>query len=1631
MVSSIGNSNYNFAGTMMPNQVGKTPVQTTSTDGVQVRITPANFRQVLGENSDVLLTPQNMKDMYEKGYLDVKKSRTVMESNEGTFTILAKAIGAIIGPSRSLGAITIDPNFMEMIKDPNAKIGAGYTRVSNETLEVLPSPASPPPPKAAVPPYMPPIWPKQIPDDQAVTPAKQPFNAVTMTRINLAKDAEIKADIKADALGTYNHNKPDDGDLAAGKSGIRISDGSDKTIKALRTGEQSGAFKVSVATNSNILRPKDQPNYNSDESKGLSQRRRRDAMNRLGIPQSEFATRSSQNGDHAHKEFLQTKFGLATAATGPIKVSGIPGPNAPSKEFVDAANELITTYHKDKSGNSRSVLQSDENLLNKDGSLNRANPQTKYLEAVAAKLPEGDRQKLYEYAQSFVDHRSFQAKVDIKPENLPQVEAWLAANKSGPVAESGVYKDIEAQVAQIKKTGTVESDGANTVATIVKNVDAVQAKPGPNGTPVKEDAMKVLSDIQAMQKRGGLSADDAKTLNAKAETLKGLIDKAPPEGLPSLADAEQATLVKNLNDAAHPGTEIDSGDHQALAGQIGKMPAGTNGKTGGDAIPKGPIRVGDIIYNDPDPKPDPTGKVKHESGKSWNDILKQTEDIAKIEVGTPGGTVAAAPEKIVANIQDNMGTLKGMVDEVAGGKRVNPESVKHFMDGIRADIARLPEGPQKKELGDKLDALTTKHPSQEVQTFVKAADRAATLEADGTPGASNAGGIGRSLDDFHRYVKEAVADGQIDFKERADMRQYITSTAGQLVAELETKGFKFNPVDKEYPERQLATVTPEMLANAKVNGKPAFEGKELDQMIKNVKGVNSASVAVNLCSEGTYTASLYQNVKHLDQQLTNFEKVGVVKTAFRDRMQKLASEDPPARFNTQMQVTYGLPPCPPNGDGDNATVFNAYKALQTQAKDGKLSMPPNVDVVSRAQLGGANGAYVRPNDKDPNSGRILLADDLGDQPDLMMDVFTEEMFHHLDHDVSTQVLQATQNINTADLAISKTIGPLNNAREEVLSGANAGAQKALASGNMAELQKALAPDVKIKVNAWLKDQMGPAMAKGKDGLADAQKELAARLVNCGVSEQSAPAQAAAMLTAGSDGQLKLGSVSDEAVGQMVSLMTKDAKPNELPANRGPSGALNGPNKPSAATADTLNKAMNAAKIERSRSRDVVRDPNSPTRPELDAKGDEGRAGLYALKAMFSNMDMRSVSLEADRGRGEELNVDNSGAIRKSDKPEIRDQGIAGRNIVVDGQVVVAQGTRMEFNSTPAKASATASVGGAIDGANPGAAPTSLNPYRSQAREMEGMPSNMLQPNIDKLKQYQAKANANPPQPVSRVSVSEHMSETRQQFQNASSGIAQRMFQLPGGQDLAQLQQQYQQIAMAPMPPAQANGMLNTLAAQMDEQLGQLAANPQTRQAAQELQAAIKDYRGQVQQFLPLNTDAKLNGLAQAGEKAAASKARNSQPNSSELSDNFAPVAHSREELGANQTMQSAAYDEKKGKGSSVASLMLDLLPKGMQSAGQLMIQAAEGWQKQIKELYKNIIKPITKAEEAIYGGAGPWDNDVAVGRPQNYDELQTNKRFQQSTPMTGQPDYGKQAREQADRQRQAEEAQKKGKLLQR
>lgn len=114
---------------------------TVSEDSQVLNLTRENYAEMVGKypDLDILLTPQDMKRLMQEGSLQVRVTSSMAESNEGLASLTGKLAAALVGPSRSVGAISIDPTFLEMIKDPNSKSMGSHTRVTQTKLEVLPA----------------------------------------------------------------------------------------------------------------------------------------------------------------------------------------------------------------------------------------------------------------------------------------------------------------------------------------------------------------------------------------------------------------------------------------------------------------------------------------------------------------------------------------------------------------------------------------------------------------------------------------------------------------------------------------------------------------------------------------------------------------------------------------------------------------------------------------------------------------------------------------------------------------------------------------------------------------------------------------------------------------------------------------------------------------------------------------------------------------------------------------------------------------------------------------------------------------------------------------------------------------------------------------------------------------------------------------------------------------------------------------------------------------------------------------------------------------------------------------------------------------------------------------------------
>ncbi|MEZ0372748.1 MAG: hypothetical protein ACAI44_26895 [Candidatus Sericytochromatia bacterium] len=1569
-----------------------------STTGTTVRITPQNFREVLGPNADVLMTPQNTRDLFEKGYLDVKRTFTEDTSSEGALSILAKSIGALIGPSKSLGAMSIDPKFMQMIKDPSAEIGFGTTSVRAEQLEVLSSPAdpaiqeeAPPDDPQPVPPPQGPQRPRPHPEE----PEDEQWNPVDMSRPQINPVDPITPEppqLVVDAVGTYKHDS----------SVVRTNDQGE--VDALRTGHDSGAFEISIDVNSNVL-------HGAVYNTGLSQRRGDAAASLLHLTPEERQNNVSPASDNKHRRDLASDFNLEITGEGStgtphkVKIADPNGPQ-PSNNFMHAAQDLIDKQYRfpdKKNSPLRSVLQSDSNISRPDPRVeaiakkNHITPTISDGSTPPKQITNPEYTQLYDYAQSFMNHRSFDAHVTIT--DFGKAEQWLEANKgNAKIAGSDVYKQVQGQVEQWHATQSGQS-GANdeAVETVSGNFDRVTAEPDPNAdpeiVPAKEDVQAVIDQIDDVLEAGGLTEEQESDLLTKRTELTERLDSTPT----AAANAE-TRLTNDLNEIAVPGTVLDADDNAHLDKLVRDAGGATKPTTH-------PITIGERTFP---------------AGTRLGDIVQYAKDIAGSGPSTQPGEVYDSGD-ITAQLDDDLGKFETFAGQVSSGQSVNPVTIANYADNIRENIALLRQpGATDPPIDEAViqgyeDRLRTLEQTPGIAPNPETGDKG-LLAAGRAEKATGTSQYPRQINDsfkgFQTYLKAAVKDGKINYDEQAKIQSFVDTTARNMAIYLRDQGVPgFENADKMNITDVKAKLSQLNAEGLKAAGIPDAEAT---QLVETLEKVTTAQASINLAkSEGPFTSSLYNNVRALNQRLDEFESVGVVKTAFANEMKGMAEQVPPAAFNTLMETVYGLPPCPETcpdeaDDPQNYQVFKAYEELQTQAKNGTLAFPPNVGFVDRAELGGANGAYIESARDPDNPNRaaaptILLARDLLDHPDRLRDVFTEEMFHHLEHTTQVQQLAqqgAQERYEAADAKIDELIGPLNNIadtasrqgtpiRAALDRGDYEGAQELLADKIEAKMpglgrEKAMEyasqlfdPVSRAQLDVVATAEQNPALqtALGTGDRAGVVAALIPALKAKGLNDEDAR-EAAETLILGEEGEVPLELDQELPLG----LIDYETNPVDLPDenNVTRTGALQTAQAAEVPTERLVSQLKEARRDRREASNDIK---TGQAGRDIDTRGDEGRVALLALRSYRANgSDLGAMVAAGERGRMQTAQV--SGNFTRLGGP--KDQGIVNENgINAGGRQIAGEGTVAEFSSggsdepaaLPGHGDGTIHVRperqpgdrSAVDyAANPQGLQgvRSLNPNRSAQTPMQKLPAEARREAIkDRILAERAGPNSGTPQ-----------------------------------ENIAALQDMKTKLNAT--PPGQVNP--NELAARIERtraQIAELAKKPENKDQVQALTEQLEAL-GQNAQGAPDTAFQEAYSKGSTKNEAAIQEAqeRAESATGSSWAGNF----------GTPETQQTVKneYKEEKSTMAQVGEAMMDAVPRGLQAVGKLLVNCSEQWQALIHKLFKDIGKPATIAEKTIYGDqGGPWDTAADVGKPEDDLQMKNVHRFDEVTNANGPPDY--------------------------
>lgn len=1104
-----------MAGAAIPDKMG-------TTTGSQVRITPQNYREVLGANADVLLTPKDMKELYEKGHLDVQRHMQTAESNEGFITLASKLAAALVGPSRSVGAISIDPLFLEMIKDPNAEIGPGYTRIRNETISVLSSPEDEAP----------------VGDAPPVEVPAPPINLQHYEADRRKRDEQAKLD----ELPYVNRPTP-----------VPVKEGLEYVVETSKidAGEKSGYAKVGDSTFSGAYIEA------ATQDRELSEAHQR--VQRLNIDMNSMVSRNSKGQDTSVLKARINTYLKRAGITDVTADSLLRMKPAQRSQFMDraaktisngqftnfAASSKVEKHAQDfraigyvsvanaqKGADHIGQLSTTQanNILNKEITGTHSNRDGVVHHYDTVGLLEGRKiqpsgadpgypafasDPKYAGATTLYDVYSMQTEQTAIPDEAMDDYTRLYNTEFGTSMTVDQMKDLEpsptlkdmyalrtnnfnGSVSVSADGGRVKINGDQTQAMRkIANVRLVLEANTPGITTHVFDAAAVSS----VNDRAAYNFKDT-PIFLQDNTDKELVDKSSPRETQIAQTVDRFQLKQ--------GVDVDALDTQMFNAdenrQLEKVGYGFRGTSGSDSPAPGgvspttgavldPTGAGVVINNniaklnqpgilgggagDTDygnfAKVDAQVQSLQASGQDLKGVTFKDASGQQIMIKDPA-TSASRPATLADwGSASEPGPLRKQVEATALSGSEGPADAASLQDAIGKNMQQLVDlekevkgqfpprfsgselDSMKATITGQIEALKTAEPKVDAAVIKGLEDQLTTLLApegalrtaaakedeamradgltnlDGAPpagGVNPAGGaasklgndfglLNKSLTDFHKYVKASIADGKISSGEQQTIGQFrdqmqgfvessVKNTQGRLGALTDAK----DPSKKIFDASELTPVS-NMLQNVTKERLIAGGVSEMEsaEIMTNMSKLKSAQSSVNVISEASTMNSLYQGMRSLDKRLDKFDAEEVVKTAFRGEMQTLAKTNP-AGFQDLMAVTYSMPPLQA-GDTSSAAAV-AYKHLTDMAIAGTLPVPPNVELVSRESIGGANGAY-----NPDNGGTILLASDLisrDNQGNTSMsekgkDVFAEEMFHHLETQVEIQTILGSDKAN--------------------------------------------------------------------------------------------------------------------------------------------------------------------------------------------------------------------------------------------------------------------------------------------------------------------------------------------------------------------------------------------------------------------------------------------------------------------------------------------------------------------------------------------------------------------------------------------------------------------------------------------
>lgn len=982
MQVSASNNQFTTFGARIPTG---TNAPATAQDGGIMRIRAG---QPLPKGMDALLTPQDMKQLYEKGYLDVQRTFTTMESNEGLLTLTSKLAAALVGPSRSVGAIQIDPLFLEMIKDPNAEVGFGYTRVRNETLRVLPSPVADPavqaPERPRTPPSVPPYVPPERRDPRTEPPRDvKPVDGVTPGRPQTGS---------VSFRGLFNHDSTDErnNSLIGHINNLGSQSFMSLTVRAGSNALAGGTYNNALtASRSSVFRDPITRSGNSDQVHRdfvqehfgvdiLGSRSSRAAHVPVGdrhrvVPSSEGPTGEGSSAVQPSDRFLRAATELFFRSTGKDGVQtsgGRPYPTQILQRNTDIITNVDQVFVPDEDGEGLTINREAQFDIDPDVRNVLTDIVKKQNPGISDAELEQEVRNLAVYAQSYLEHRKYEVEADItvNAETIGDAKNYLAnTNRASlPPEMQKVYDEVEKAVAAFDTSKTAGAPAQEqTVADVSQNIrnlnqinvsdasiENVETVIGEQISRLPETGPGSPSTIEMPEFQKALDKDGNEVVIPRVQNGASL-----PQDMRPVAGDDRVML-------SDWGTEKDAGPLQRhVLGNATTRPVSMDGA--GDILASANKNVEGLTAMLENPPV--SSRTLNEFEATIKGQIQQLEQ----EVTRLSQKPNLTPEENtqLASLRDGLSSLKadfaGLQDKLAAAKE----------NARAADLAYKTAGGDEQFLNNVDNSLTG------LRDYI-----AKEIIVNGTP-----------------RMTGAVADGKISDTEVADMQKFVDDSAQAMVNFLTSHEVPVGEGVK--PQHRLESVTFESLT---AGTPPKFDNQQASRIMETIDRLQFAQASVNVIPEGGLTAGLYERVHELGRRLDSFNETEVPKTAFREearaavdqlknefreQIQTFAQQQP-EQFVQIMAGIYGLE----GSEGNQAQ----HAALIHMARTGDLPFTSNIDFVDRDKLGG-DGAYISgENGREPV---ILIARDLMDKPEAMQKVFFEEMFHHLEASVSAPLAE--------------------------------------------------------------------------------------------------------------------------------------------------------------------------------------------------------------------------------------------------------------------------------------------------------------------------------------------------------------------------------------------------------------------------------------------------------------------------------------------------------------------------------------------------------------------------------------------------------------------------------------------------